>query len=376
MTITTPTSATSIGQPIATDADATTGGRVVLKIGTTSLVTDGALDAAKLARLCDAVRTAVEAGLAPVLVTSGAIAIGRAAHAELTVDGPHRTELPDLVRQQVAAAMGQSVLYTAIQDGLARHGLRTAQLLLTPADLIEPAGADLAHTVDAMLALGIVPVANENDALGVRNNDVLSALLAGFIGADLLLLLTNVPGLYDGNPALDGAALIADVPALTPALEALAGDSSGAGTGGMRLKLAACWIATFRGVRAVIADTADPAVVLDAWRGRPVGTVFRARRTAAPPAIGALWQAFRTPPVASLACTPDGVAALRRGEPVLVGQLAAVPPGLFAGQVVELTDPAGRALARGAAAHDAALLTLDPTTVAVRDHVLITEDQP
>ncbi|WP_051385575.1 hypothetical protein [Actinokineospora inagensis] len=363
--------------PIRTPAPRSVGGRVVLKIGTTSLVTDGELDPVKLRWLCAAVRTAVAGGLAPVLVTSGAIAIGRTTHPGLAADHPHETDLPDPVRQQVAAAMGQSLLYRAIEDELGRHGLRAAQLLLTPPDLIEPAGTDFAHTVDALIDLGVVPVANENDALGVRNNDVLAALLAGFIGAELLLLLTNVPGLYDGDPVRGDAALIADVPVLNAEIEALAGESSGAGTGGMRIKLAACWIATFRGVRVVIADTADPAVVLDAWRGEPVGTAFWPRRQEGrPPSIGALWLAFRTPPVAVLACTADGVAALLSGTPVLARHLVDPGPaaGVIAGQVLELTDHTGRGLARGAAAADGARLTTDPTTVAVRDHVLITED--
>ncbi|TDP92855.1 glutamate 5-kinase [Labedaea rhizosphaerae] len=372
MTTSTPAAQHTVVDP----APRPVGGRVVLKIGTTSLVTDGELDPVKLRRVCEAVRAAIAEGLAPVLVTSGAIAIGRTTHPGLAAHRPHETDLPDLVRQQVAAAMGQSLLYRAIEHELGRHGLRTAQLLLTPPDLIEPAGTDLARTVDAMLDLGVVPVANENDALGVRNNDVLAALLAGFIGAELLLLLTNVPGLYDGDPAGGDAALITDVPLLNAEVEALAGDSSGAGTGGMRIKLAACWIATFRGVRVVIADTTDPAVVLDAWRGAPVGTAFRPRRPGRTPSIGALWRAFRTPPAAVLACTHEGVAALLSGAPVLARHLVdpATAAGVLAGQVLELTDPAGRGLARGAAAADGTRLRTDPTVVAVRDHVLITEE--
>ncbi|KAA2261396.1 glutamate 5-kinase [Solihabitans fulvus] len=345
------------------------GDRVVLKIGTSSLVTEGRLDQAKLDRLCDTVHRGVAAGLSPVLVTSGAIAIGRTRHPALASAGP--------VGQQVAAALGQSRLYAAIQAAFADRGLQTGQLLLTPFDLVDAArSGGVRDTLATMLALGMIPVVNENDALGVRNNDVLAALLGGFLQADLLLLLTNVPGLYDSNPLLaEDARHIGDVAALTPELEELAGGSVGdGGTGGMRMKLGACWIATFCGVRTVIADTTDPEVLVAAHRNRPIGTVFRPRAvTGATPTIGTLWRAFRTPPAGSLRCTPDGLAAVERGETLrrqhIAAELGAVEPG----DTADICDTDGRPVARGTV--QAAIDPTDPI-VASGDYVRIVEDQP
>jgi glutamate 5-kinase len=321
------------------------GNRVVLKIGTSSLISDGRLDPHKLDRLCETVHRGVIRGLRPVLLASGAIAIGRTRHPALAAGDP--------VAQQVAAALGQSRLYSAIQTAFADRGLQTGQLLLTPPDLVDPErDSGVRHTLETMLTLGIIPVVNENDALGVRNNDVLAALLGGFLQAGLLLLLTNVPGFYDSNPKLaESARHIGEVPMLTPAFEELAGGSIGdGGTGGMRMKLGACWIATFSGVRTVIADSVDPEVLVAAHRGDPVGTVFLPRAvTGATPGIGTLWRAFRTPPQGSLRVTAAGQAAVKRGETLCHHHIASVNDGFRPGEVVDIRGAGGQLLARGSA---------------------------
>lgn len=340
----------------------------VLKIGTSSLVTEGRLDDARLDRLCETVHRGLLNGLRPVLVTSGAIALGRARHPRLAAGDP--------VAQQVAAALGQARLYGAIDRALADRGIQTGQLLLTPPDLLGAGG--VGQTLATMFELGMVPVVNENDALGVRNNDVLAALLSGYLRAGLLLLLTNVPGFYDGNPLLaDGARHIGDVPALTPELEELAGGSIGdGGTGGMRMKLGACWIATFSGVRAVITDTSDPDVLVAAHQGKPVGTVFHPRKTASP-GIGPLWRAFRTPPVGAVRCTPEGQAAAERGETLYHHHVALVPDAFEPGDVIDIRGADGLPLARGTAccAADPGCPTASPL-VASGDYVRIVEEQP
>lgn len=365
-TNTSPTTAT------LTDDVAPPGDRVVLKIGTSSLVTDGALDPVKLDRLCETVHRGLLAGLRPVLLASGAIAIGRTLHPALAGGDP--------VALQVSAALGQSRLYSAIQTAFADRGVRTGQLLLTPPDLVdEDRGDGVLATLRTMLALGIVPVVNENDALGVRNNDVLAALLGGYLQAGLLLLLTNVSGLYDSNPkVVEDARHIEEVPVLTAETERLAGGSIGdGGTGGMRTKLGACWIATFSGVRTVIAESADPDVLVAAHRGRPAGTVFHPRTvTGATPGIGTLWRAFRSPPVGALHCTAAGRAAVARGETLCHHHIAAVHGTLATGDVVDICDQHGRPLARGPVCR--AVEPGGPPTapvVARGDYVQITEDQ-
>lgn len=321
-----------------------TGKQVVLKIGTSSLITDGRVDPERVDRLCQAIHRGIEAGLAPVLVASGAIAVGRTAYPEVARSG-------DGAAQQVAAALGQGVLYPALREHFAASGLVTGQVLLTPHDLIEPsAGARVRALFDEMHRHGFLPIVNENDALGVRNNDVLAALLAGFLQAELLLLLTNVPGLYDGNPLLGSSARrIGHVPALNAEFEAMAGDSLGdGGTGGMRMKLAACWIATYSGVRVVIADTADPAVLIDAYRGVDVGTDFAPRPIRGkPPSAGRLWRAFRTPPRGAITCGPAGQLAIEHRQPLRRVQITTARGRFRAGDVVDLTGPDQRLLARG-----------------------------
>ncbi|MEN3356442.1 MAG: glutamate 5-kinase [Mycobacteriales bacterium] len=351
----------------------TPGDRVVLKIGTSSLVTGGQVDPVKVDRLADTVHEGIRAGLAPVLVTSGAIAVGRTRHPALAGGDP--------VAQQVAAAVGQGVLYSALQTSFAERGLVAGQLLLTPFDLVElERNAGVGGTLATMLALGLVPIVNENDALGVRNNDVLAAVLSGFLRARLLLLLTNVSGLYDSNPLLGGAAThIASVPRLTPELEAVAGGSVGdGGTGGMTTKLSASWIATYAGVRTVIADTTDPGVLVAAARGDQVGTVFQPRPVTAAPDLGRLWRAFRMPPRGTLGCDAAGLRAIARGRPVLRGHVTRVRGPFRTGEVVDLAGADARPVARGAVRLDSAAAEAagpaSSTLVAEHDYVQIVED--
>lgn len=348
--------------------------RVVLKIGTTSLVTDGRLDPDKVDRLCEAVCRGIDAGLAPVVVTSGAIAIGRTRHQALSGSGA--------VAQQVAAAVGQGLLYAALRESFAARGLETGQVLLTPHDLIGTRrGGRVRATFDEMRALGFIPIVNENDALGVRNNDVLAALLSGYLRAGLLLLLTNVPGLYDRNPLLGAPARrIGHVPNLTPAVEAMAGGAVGdGGTGGMLMKLSACWIATYSGVRTVIADTSDPGVLIAAHQGAEVGTEFAPRPVRGTPLdAGRLWRAFRAPPRGAVTCAPAGLLAIEHRQPLRRVQVTTARGRFRAGDVVDITGPDIRLLARGSIryAADTVEFGCEPSTplLVSSDYVRIREE--
>lgn len=351
----------------------TDGRVVVLKIGTTSLITDGELDPRKVDRLCEAVCRGIDAGLAPVVVTSGAIAIGRARHTTLAESGA--------VGQQVAAAVGQGLLYPALRERFAAGGVDVGQVLLTPHDLIDPRqGKRVRATFHHMRELGFVPVVNENDALGVRNNDVLAALLSGFLGARLLLLLTNVPGLYDRNPRLGTARRISTVARLGPETEAMAGDSIGdGGTGGMLMKLSACWIATYSGVRTVIADTSDPAVLVAADGGADVGTEFLPlpvleRRVDA----GRLWRAFRVPPRGEVVCHPAGMLAIEHRKPLRRVEVTKARGEFDAGDVVNIIGPDHGLLARGSIRHPASAVELgsdaDTALLVSSDYVQIRRD--
>jgi glutamate 5-kinase len=325
------------------------GDRVVVKVGTSSIVTDGHVDPAKAEPLCEAVSTAISAGLLPVLVISGAIAIGRFRRQVLTGSSPGI--------QQAAAAIGQGVLYASLQRLFASRDLETGQVLLTPFDLVQPERNDRVRQMfDTMHALGFVPVVNENDALGVRNNDVLAAILCGYLRARLLVLLTNVPGLYDANPSLDERATpIAEVAAVTPELEAVAGGATdGDGTGGMTAKLAACQIATYAGVRVVITNALDSGSLVAAYHGGHVGTVFFPHQFNGESAdLGRLWRAFREPPRGSVVCSGAGVLAVERCAALQRRDVTIVDGSFDAGDVVDIIDPQMRLIARGSIRLDA-----------------------
>lgn len=273
-------------------AEATASSCVVIKIGSSSLVEGAGVDAAKADVVAAMVRRLRDEGLTAVVVASGAIALGRSTLGE----GPGEAG----TRRQVMAALGQGPHFQAVGAAFARQGLTSAQFLLTPRDIWDPehgvsVRAALLHT----LAAGVVPVVNENDAIMVRNNDVLAALLAARLGARTLMLLTDVDGLYDRNPRLHPDARRIDVvDAITAGLEAAAtGADSAHGTGGMAAKLGAARIATRSGVPTVIArfDGADAAV--EAYRGRPRGTLVRASKTRE--GLHSLWCAFAQPPAAA-----------------------------------------------------------------------------
>jgi glutamate 5-kinase len=324
------------------------GDRIVVKVGTSSIVTDGHVDLAKAESLCAAVSVAIRAGLRPVLVISGAIAIGRFRHQALNGSSPGT--------QQVAAAIGQGALYADLQRLFGSRDLTTGQVLLTPFDLVQPERNDRVRQVfDAMHALGFVPVVNENDALGVRNNDVLAAILCGYLRARLLVLLTNVSGLYDANPSLDEHAVpIAEVVDVTPELEAVAGGAAkGGGTGGMTAKLAACRIATYAGARVVITNALDPEALVAAYRGGRIGTVFFPHQLDGESAdLGRLWRAFREPPRGSVVCSGTGVLAVDRCAALHRRDVAIIDGSFDAGDVVDITDPEMRLIARGSIRFD------------------------
>ena len=319
------------------------GDRIVVKVGTSSIVTDGHVDPAKAEPLCAAVSEAISAGLLPVLVISGAIAIGRLRHRALHGSSPGT--------QQAAAAIGQDVLYAALQRLFAGRDLTTGQVLLTPFDLVQPERSDRVRQLfDAMHALGFVPIVNENDALGVRNNDVLAAILSGYLRARLLVLLTDVPGLYDANPSLDEhAARIAEVVNVTPELEAAAGGAAeSGGTGGMTAKLAACRIATYAGARVVITNALDSGALMAAYHGGQVGTVFFPHQLNGEPAdLGRLWRAFREPPRGSVVCSGAGLLAVDRCAALQRRDVTTIDGSFDAGDVVDITDSELRLIARG-----------------------------
>jgi glutamate 5-kinase len=325
---------------------------VVVKVGSSSLTTaSGGLDPARLDALVDALAARREAS-AVVLVSSGAIAAGLAPLGLSRRPG-------DLATQQAAASVGQLALGHAYVSSFARYGLRVGQVLLTADDVVRRAHyRNAQRTLSRLLALGVVPVVNENDTVATDeirfgDNDRLAALVAHLIGADALVLLSDVDALYDGDPRLGAATPVREVADAADVAGVTAGESgSGLGTGGMASKLAAARLASVAGVPVLLASAADAARALS---GADVGTAFAAsgRRLTA----RRFWLAYAADSAGTLTLDDGAVAAVvGRRRSLLAAGITAVAGEFQAGDVVDLTDPAARVVARGLVAYDSAEL--------------------
>ncbi|MCJ7613586.1 glutamate 5-kinase [Candidatus Bathyarchaeota archaeon] len=255
---------------------------IVVKVGTGSLTKDGILDLELMSRLVDQIAEAIKRGNKIVFVTSGAVAAGIA---ELGI--PPKPN--DIVFQQVAAATGQSIIMSTYRQLFKKHGLKVAQILLTAEDLSNRAAyLHVCDVLEMTLQLGVVPIINENDVtstdelipvtkgcqINFSDNDLLSVLVANALEATLIIILSNVDGLYTMNPKKRGAQLITKVEKITPELKYEVEGKSRLGKGGMKTKLKAAEIAATSGVPLVIANSQRENVVLDILAGKQVGTLF------------------------------------------------------------------------------------------------------
>jgi glutamate 5-kinase len=325
--------------------------RVVVKVGSSSLTTAaGGIDPERVRRLVDVLAATRARGAEVVLVSSGAIAAGLA---PLGLSRRPRA----LPAQQAAAAVGQGLLVHRYTEELAAHGLVVGQVLLTADDMTRRSHYRNAHqTFAKLLELGVLPIVNENDTVATGeirfgDNDRLAALVAHLVHADLLVLLSDVDGLYDGRPSAEGSRLIADV-ALTDDLADVrigAAGAAGVGTGGMRTKLDAARIATGAGIPVVLtsADRAGEALAAE-----PVGTWFHAATRRRP--TRQLWLAHATEPKGVLLLDEGAVRAVtERRASLLAAGLTGATGTFVAGDPVDLAGPDGVAVARGLVNFDA-----------------------
>ncbi|MGQ0536160.1 MAG: glutamate 5-kinase [Methanobacteriota archaeon] len=252
--------------------------RVVVKIGTNTISgPDGTPDAAFLAGIADDIVSWKRRGHEFLLVTSGAIGTGRAILG--LKERPREVEL-----RQACAAVGQARLMRAWEEAFAPHGVPVAQLLLTAQTFNDRTSfLNLRNATESLLSLGVVPIANENDTVSIEeigatfgDNDRLSALVATKVRAELLVILSDVAGLYTAPPGEPGATLVPAVERLTPEILRMAGvrAGSGGGRGGMRSKLDAVRISTAAGIPVVVAHGREPSVVSRILSGEPLGTRF------------------------------------------------------------------------------------------------------
>ncbi|MFI0905301.1 glutamate 5-kinase [Streptomyces sioyaensis] len=323
--------------------------RIVVKVGSSSLTTAaGGLDADRVDALVDVLAKYQDKEV--VLVSSGAIAAG------LAPLGLARRPR-DLARQQAAASVGQGLLVARYTASFARYGRRVGQVLLTSDDTSRRAHYRNAYrTLDQLLAMGAVPIVNENDTVATDeirfgDNDRLAALVAHLVRADLLILLSDVDGLYDGDPATPGTSRIGVVrgPHDLEGISIGSAGRAGVGTGGMVTKVEAARIAAAAGIPVVLTSAVHAA---DALAGGLTGTHFL--RTGRRSADRLLWLAHASTPRGALVLDDGAVrAVVERGSSLLPAGIASVEGEFTAGDPVELRDGDGRAVARGVVNFDA-----------------------
>ena len=254
--------------------------RVVIKIGTSTLTHEnGSVNLRRIEGLCRTVSDIKNAGNEVIIVSSGAIGMG--------VGKLKLAERPrDIAGKQAAAAVGQCELMYIYDKEFSGYHHTVAQLLLTAPDLeCSDRHEKFENTMNRLLELGTIPIINENDTVATEeiefgDNDTLAALVAESVGADLLVLLSDIDGLYTSDPKSDPTAtLISDVYEITDDIIALGkGAGSALGTGGMATKLRAAEVATQAGCDMIIANGAHPEVLYDIIDMKPLGTKFHARR--------------------------------------------------------------------------------------------------
>jgi len=323
---------------------------VVVKVGS-ALVVDpdtGAADAVWLADLAADLRRLAARGQKAVIVSSGAIALGRRRL------GLKRRALT-LPEKQAAAAAGQSRLMRAWEAALGETA--AAQVLLTPDDTeVRRRYLNARATLETLLELGVTPVVNENDTVATDeirygDNDRLAARVAQMVGADLLVLLSDVDGLYTADPRRDPAAVhIPHVAQLTPEIEAMAGGAH-VGSGGMATKLAAVRIAAAAGCSTLI-TLGRRAAPLQAVEAGARATLFAAAAT--PAAAYKAWIAGTLAPQGALVVDDGAARALRAGKSLLSAGVTAVEGRFGKGDAVIVRDGGGREVARGLSRYDAA----------------------
>ena len=331
--------------PVAGTRPEVTGARrVVVKVGSSSLTTPaGGIDPHRVRALVDVLAAARERGTEVVLVSSGAIAAGLA---PLGLAKRPR----GLAAQQAAASVGQGLLVHRYTEELARHGVIAGQVLLTLDDVTRRAHYRNAHqTLATLLELGVLPIVNENDTVATSeirfgDNDRLAALVAHLVHADLLVLLSDVDGLYDGPPSREGTRLLPDVRGEDDLAAVTIGSvGSAVGTGGMVTKVEAARIATGAGIPVVL-TSADRAA--GALAGERVGTLFHVTGRRRPTRL--LWLAHATESRGTLHLDAGAVrAVVERRASLLAAGLTGATGSFVAGDPVDLAGPDGAGVGRG-----------------------------
>jgi glutamate 5-kinase len=320
---------------------------VVIKVGTNVLADSaGRLDRHRIQSLADQLHRVRQGNRKVALVTSGAIGAGVG---KLGL-GKRPTDLAHL---QACAAVGQAMLMQLYQESLAPHGVHTAQILLTASDFDNRARyLNARNTIRTLFEYGALPVINENDTVSVAeikfgDNDHLAAMVTNLLRAPLLVLLTNVDGLYSDDPRTNPAAeLLPTVPNIDQSVTKLAAETKSAlGTGGMESKLKAARLATAAGESVIMANGSQDGILDRVFAGEPVGTLFLPHSQDVP--SRKRWFGFTARPKGFFRLDPGARLAVLEGKSLLPIGVTAVEGEFGKGAVVSITDPDGIEIARG-----------------------------
>lgn len=322
-------------------------GRLVVKVGSSSIAyQDGKPNLSRLESLARELSDLHNRGVEVILVTSGAIGVG------LNRLGFSRRP-GNIPEKQAAAAVGQGLLMHIYEKLFAEYGVTVGQVLLTREDFSDRHRfLNARNTLYTLMGLGVIPIINENDTVAVDeirlgDNDNLAALVGGLVDADLLILLSDVDGLYSGDPrSVSDAGLIPEVVEITGELEKNAGGAgSGLGTGGMSTKIQAAKIAMHSGFVMVLANASERDVIRNIMAGDPIGTVFWPQ--------GKLenkkrWIAYSSSVQGRIAVDEGAARALlSSGKSLLPSGITGVEGNFEVGNTVSVFDPGGREIARG-----------------------------
>ncbi len=326
---------------------------IVVKVGTSGITTaDGKLDETEMERLAEQIAAARKQGNRLILVTSGAVAAGIA---ELDISPKPN----DLVFKQASAATGQSVLMAKYRELFRKHEVKVAQILLTAEDLSNRASyLHTCNVLEMLLKIGVVPIINENDVTSVdelkpmtegyrvnfSDNDILSVLVANALRADLVIILSDVDGLFTKDPQDPTAELIKSVDCVTCELKEAVNGKSRLGRGGIQSKVKAAEIATACGIPVVIANSRRENVIADILEGKEIGTYFKAQT--AMPAVKR-WIAYGAAVKGQIHVNEGAKKAILEGKSLLPVGVTKIVGTFSAGDVVSLVGEDGAEFARG-----------------------------
>ena len=322
--------------------------RVVVKAGSAILTDENGINHDIIRNLAKEISFLHGSGREVILVTSGAVAAGKK---KIGLTSATDVSLPE---KQAFAAIGQSCLMQAYEEAFSRHGKKIAQILLTYSDLADrDRYLNIRNTIMTLFRFGVIPIINENDTVSVKelrfgDNDTLGALLTNIIEGDMFICLTNVDGLYNGNPsAFSNTVPIYTVAEISPDIEKMVGcEKSDVGTGGMASKLKAAKMVTVRGGSAFIGPGRREDILQGLFGGEMIGTFFLPKREKMQSRKH--WISFVLKPKGALVLDEGAVLAITgKGRSLLPSGIRSVEGRFGVGDAVRCLDPHGTPVAVG-----------------------------